>query len=175
MTKQTVEKLRKEYLAIEKEQWPPRREEWFLSEESNLDYVWLCTSFEAALIRATFWNADSQFRHETEGENLHHFVIQNKNGVLTKKELTEEFLKLMKKCHCLCETYSLDIKGNGFYSIDYKQLCLMIEYENPNRHGWDTVCLMDGDKILFQESDDHIISLLLKGKKAFEDALDKGE
>ena len=175
MTKEIVEKLRKEYLAISERDGTSYKEEWYLSESKDPDYVWACSSFEAALARVNFWNADCQYHHEEEGEELRHFVIQNKNGVASKKELAEEFLKLMKKRHCLCETYSQEIEGDGLFGIGYKQLCLMIEYENPDRHGWDTVCLMDSDKILFQESDHHIASLLLKAKKAFEDALEKGE
>ena len=174
MTKEIVEKLRKEYLAISERDGTSYKEEWYLSESKDPDYVWACSSFEAALARVNFWNADCQYRYEEEGEELRHFVIQNKNGVASKKELAEEFLKLMKKRHCFCETYSQEIKGNGLFTINLKQLSLTIEYENPNRHGC-YVCLMDDNQILLQESDDHIASLLLKAKKAFEDALNKGE
>ena len=175
MTKEIVAKLRKEYLAISKRDGTSYKEEWYLSESGDPDYVWACSSFEAALARVNFWNADCQYRHEKEGEELRHFVIQNKNGVASKKELAEEFLKLMQKRHHFCVTYSQEIEGNGICTINLKQLSLTIEYENPNNHGWDTVCLMSDNQILLQESADHIASLLLKAKKAFEDALKKGE
>lgn len=90
MNKKTVEKLRQEYLSITKRDGRRYQEEWYISNINDLDYVWSCSSFEAALARVIFWNAESQYRHETEGEKLRRFVIQNEKGVLTKEQLIEE-------------------------------------------------------------------------------------
>ena len=90
MTKEIVEQLRKEYLAIDERDWPPIVGVWFVSDEKDLDYVWLCASRDAAFARAKFWNADSEYRAETEGAPRHNYVVQCKHDDGRYEVITEE-------------------------------------------------------------------------------------
>lgn len=90
MTKEIVERLRKEYLAIDKRDWPSHTKVWFIADEDDLGYVWLCASREAAFARAKFWNADSEYRAETEGAPRRNYVVQRKHNNGSYEIVTEE-------------------------------------------------------------------------------------
>ena len=72
MNKKTVDALFKGY---QNAKTGPEEEGWYVSEATDLDYIWPCRNQKAAFAKMTYWNAMASWKHSSRK-----YVVQHKKG-----------------------------------------------------------------------------------------------
>lgn len=72
MTKKAVDAL---YKAYQDAKAGPEEEGWYVSEATDLDYIFSCKNRKVAFAKNAYWNAMARWKH-----SCRRFVVQHKKG-----------------------------------------------------------------------------------------------